>query len=204
MIEHAADNSTVPGIVQPTSKVRRPAILPVIVAIVAITLIVGIGLGLAESTIQSPDTGAAPNFSVTTFDGQPFQLNAQKGKVVLVNFWASWCDTCPAEVTQLNALYDTYKARGLQVIGITHQNISSDAQAFIQKYAIRYPTAPDDGNHAGDQYHIRQVPETYLIAPDGTIALAIHNAIDPTNVGQLRAKLDQLLAAPATKAVTSP
>jgi len=96
-------------------------------------------------------------------------------------------------VTQLNALYDAYKARGLTMIAVTHLDIPGNSQAFIQKYAMRYPAAPDDGNHAGDAYHIRQVPETYLIGPDGQIVFAVHNALDTNNIGQLRARLEALL-----------
>src|SRR5579871_6469028 len=146
-----------------TPKRRYPAVLPLIVITAAVTLVIGIGLGLAQANIQPPDSGKVPDFSVTTFDGQPFRMSDQRGKVTVLNFWASWCDTCPAETPLLNALYSDYHDRGVSVIAITYLDNHSDSLAFMKQYAIRYPTAPDDGSRASAAFRIHQVPETYLI-----------------------------------------
>ncbi|MHB8628601.1 MAG: TlpA family protein disulfide reductase [Aggregatilineales bacterium] len=176
---------------------RRPIAFPVIVIAAALFLMIGFGVALMQANITPPDTGPAPDFSLTTFNGQPFRLADQRGKITVINFWASWCNTCPGEAPILNSLWDDYQNRGVTLIGIAHLDNQSDSLAFMKQYAMNYPAAPDDGNHASDAYHIKQVPETYVIDQRGQIVYAVHGPLDNNSAQALRTKLDQLLAAPA-------
>ena len=190
--------TTVPS-VQPnpnTGTPRRPIAFPVIVIAAALFLMVGFGVALMQANVTPPDTGPAPNFSLTTFTGQPFSMADQRGKITIINFWASWCNTCPGEAPILNSLWDDYQNRGVTLIGIAHLDNQSDSLAFMKQYAMNYPAASDDGNHASDAYHIKQVPETYLIDQNGQIVYAIHGPLDNTSAQAIRAKLDLLLATP--------
>ena len=181
----------------PNTVKRRPVAFPAIVVAAALFLMVGFGLALMQANISPPDTGPAPDFSLTTFTGQPFHLADQRGKVTLVNFWASWCDTCPGEAPLLNSLWDDYQSRGVVLIGVTHLDNPGDSQSFMKQYQMNYPDAPDIGNHASDAYHIKQVPETYLIDQQGQIVYAIHGPLDNNSAQTLRAKLNQLLTTPS-------
>jgi peroxiredoxin len=176
---------------------RRPIVFPAIVVAAALFLMVGFGVALMQSTVSPPDSGPAPDFSLTTFAGQQFHLADQRGKVTIINFWASWCDTCPGEAPFLNAVWGDYQSRNVTVIGVARQDVQSDSLAFMQQFQVNYPNAPDDGNHADDAYHIRQVPETYVVDQSGQIVFAVHGPLDKNTAQTLRAKLDQLLATPA-------
>lgn len=189
--------TTVPSVQPNADTPRRPIAFPVIVIAAALFLMVGFGVALMQANVAPPDTGAAPNFTLTTFTGQPFSMAAQQGKITIINFWASWCNTCPGEAPILNALWDDYQARGVTLIGIAHLDNQSDSLAFMKQYAMDYPAAPDDGNHASDAYHIKQVPETYLIDQHGQIVYAVHGPLDNNSAQIIRAKLNQLLAAPS-------
>lgn len=180
----------------PNISKRRPIAFPAIVVAAALFLMVGFGVALMQANVNPPDTGPAPDFSLTTFSGQPIHLADQRGKVTIINFWASWCDTCPGEAPILNSLWGDYQNQGVLLIGITHLDNPGDSLAFMKQYAMNYPAAPDNGNHAGDAYHIKQVPETYLIDQRGQIVYAIHGPLDKNTAQTLRAKLDQLLATP--------
>lgn len=181
----------------PNAGKRRPVAFPAIVIAAALFLMVGFGIALTQVNVSPPDTGLAPAISLTTFAGQPFHLADQRGKVTVVNFWASWCNTCPGEAPILNSLWDDYQNRGVLLLGITYLDNPGDSQAFMKQYQMNYPDAPDDGNHASAAYHIKQVPETYVIDQQGQIVYAVHGPLDKNTAQTLRAKLDQLLTTPA-------
>ena len=181
-----------------STKPARPTVLPLLIIGVAVLLFVGMAIALIKSSATPPDTGIAPDFALTTFDGQPFKLSAQQGKVTIINFWASWCNTCPGEAPILNAMWSDYQSKGVAMIGVAHLDNRDDSLGFMKQYTMRYPAAPDDGNHASDAYHIRQVPETYVVDQTGKIVYALHGPIDATSAQTMRAKINQLLAAPPT------
>jgi len=179
-------------------KNARPSIVPILIIGVVIVLFMGFAIALIKTSAVPPDTGLAPDFTLTTYDGQPFKLSAQQGKITVINFWASWCNTCPGEAPILNTLWNDYQSKGIAMIGVAHLDNRDDSLSFMKQYTMRYPAAPDDGNHASDAYHIKQVPETYLVDQRGQIVYALHGPLDATSALAMRAKIDQLLASPPT------
>ncbi len=167
--------------------------LMLLAGIVVVVLIVG--LALARQGQSQPTAGIAPDFSVTTFDGQPFTLSAQRGKVVILNFWASWCGPCRVEAPILERLWQDYRDRGVVVLGVTYADNERDSRAFIDAFNMTYPNAQDVGTViTKDRYHITGVPETFIIAPDGEIARFIFADIDAQDDIEIRALIDALLA----------
>ncbi len=137
--------------------------------------------------------GMAPDFTLTTFDGQVIRLRDLRGKVVVINFWASWCVTCREEAPYLEATWRAYKDRGVVFIGVDYVDTEPKALAYIEEFDITYPNGPDVGTRIAQAYNIQGVPETFFVAKDGTLR-GVH--IGPLRPPQLEEKLEELLAEP--------
>ncbi len=165
------------------------AVLGVFVIVIAV-----IGIALARSQQRQPTEGAAPDFALTTLDGSTFRLSEQRGRVVVLNFWASWCAPCREEAPALERLWREYSARypdRIVFVGVSHADSPSDSQGFIDRYAITYPNAADTrGEVTGRLYRITGVPETFVIDADGQVVRFFFAAVTEA---QLRPVLDGLL-----------
>jgi len=112
---------------------------------------------------------AAPDFSRPDLAGRPLHLADYRGKLVLLNFWASWCSTCMTEMPRFSAWQAAYGASGLQVIGISMDDDSSPVLALLKRHPVRYPVAMGDAA-LGEQYSgVLGLPLTYLIGTNGRI-----------------------------------
>jgi cytochrome c biogenesis protein CcmG/thiol:disulfide interchange protein DsbE len=145
---------------------------------------------LYQVTLGPISSGSAPTFTLTTFDGQTLDLAAQHGKVVVVNFWASWCEPCKQEALDLQAFAEQYKDRGVVVVGVDYVDTETAAKAYLAQFNIVYPNGPDLGTKISQAYHIKGVPETYIVGPDGNV---VTNIIGPTTQANLAAIVEPLL-----------
>jgi thiol-disulfide isomerase/thioredoxin len=154
-----------------------------------------VGLALARQSQTQPTAGIAPDFTVTPFDGVPFTLSEQRGRIVVLNFWASWCGPCRVEVPILERLWQDYRDRGVIVLGVTYADNERDSRAFMEQFNVTYLVAPDIGTIVSkERYHITGVPETFIIDQNGEIARFIFADIDAQDDIEIRALLDSLLA----------
>jgi cytochrome c biogenesis protein CcmG/thiol:disulfide interchange protein DsbE len=113
----------------------------------------------------------SPMFTLTTFDGQPINMKDLQGKVVVVNFWASWCKPCEQEAADLESAWQYYKPNGNVVfLGVDYVDTEPEAKGYLQKFNITYPNGADLGTRISQAYRIRGVPETYIISPQGKLA----------------------------------
>ncbi|HTP80158.1 MAG TPA: TlpA disulfide reductase family protein [Bacteroidota bacterium] len=112
----------------------------------------------------------APNFSLKTADGLVVELQKLRGKVVVINFWATWCGPCRAEIPGFVDVYERYKSKGLEVIGISVDNGGwTDVQPFVKRYGIPYPIVLDDGKTVRRYGNIAAIPTTFIIDQKGFI-----------------------------------
>jgi cytochrome c biogenesis protein CcmG/thiol:disulfide interchange protein DsbE len=143
----------------------------------SIVLLVGIAavavvfaVALTRQQLSQPSSGAAPDFTLETFDGQTIPLSELRGKVVMINFWASWCGPCRSEAPELQSAWEYYRD-GSEVVflGIAYADNGPRSIAFLEEFGVTYPNGPDLGTRISDDYHIQGVPETFIIDPDGNI-----------------------------------
>jgi peroxiredoxin len=136
------------------------------------------GIALARQQQMQPTSGLAPDFSFTTFDSQTMQLSDFRGKVVVINFWASWCVPCADEAPELEAAWRQYQPRGDVVfLGIAYADNGPRSVEFIERYGISYLNAPDLGTRISEDYNIRGVPETFIINQEGEIVEFIYAGV---------------------------
>lgn len=143
------------------------------------------------------------NFRLTMLDGNPVALEELRGCWVVINFWATWCGPCRAEMPYLQHLADTY-ARDLAVVAVNMRESPAEVRAFVSAYELHMPVALEPDDETLIAYDVRGLPLTYFIAPDGTVALRHPGPLVPaTTDSWLQATLaaersDRLLAQCAT------
>jgi cytochrome c biogenesis protein CcmG, thiol:disulfide interchange protein DsbE len=118
----------------------------------------------------------APGFTLKTLDGGEIDLQQYKGKVVLLNFWGTWCEPCKEETPALQNAYEQLKDEGLVVIGVdlfdserANQRGLADVQRFAALYGVTYPIALDETGSVGRSYAIAPIPTSYFIDQDGKV-----------------------------------
>ena len=143
--------------------------------IAALVVVVGL-LGLLVWKIVNQDqaqvrkNAPAPHFTLPRLD-QPGELSlaSLRGKAVVLNFWASWCAPCRDEVPVLEKAWDRYRHRGVVVVGVDQQDLSSDALRFAKKYGMTYPLVRDGPGHVVAKYGLTGVPETFFVGRSGKV-----------------------------------
>jgi cytochrome c biogenesis protein CcmG/thiol:disulfide interchange protein DsbE len=163
--------------------------LLVLGAIVVIGVIVGLTLNQQNQT--QPTGGPAPDFTLTTFDGQSVRLSELKGNVVVLNFWASWCAPCRAEAPHLQTAWEKYKDQDVVFLGVAYADNGPRSMAFMEEYGFTYLNGPDLETRISEMYNIQGVPETFIIDKEGNIDKFL---ITQVNVAQLSGYIDPLLA----------
>jgi cytochrome c biogenesis protein CcmG/thiol:disulfide interchange protein DsbE len=159
-----------------------------------IALLVLIGAAMFIRFLGNAAQGdKAPFVNLTTFDGQQITYAELKGKVIVLNFWASWCNPCEDEAADLEAAWRYYKDSGQVVfIGIDYADTDREAKAYLDRFDITYLNGPDLGGKMSQAYRIRGVPETYIIDQNGRIA---NTMIGPfTSLSQIQGMIDPLLS----------
>ncbi|HZV86590.1 MAG TPA: TlpA disulfide reductase family protein [Candidatus Binatus sp.] len=116
--------------------------------------------------VRNPDP--APDFKLTTLDGKPFTVAALQGKVVFLNFWATWCGPCRAEIPDLIALQDRYKGR-LQIIGLNVDDEEADIRQYVEETGVNYPVAMTSNDVRIQFGGIPALPTSFVLDTEGRV-----------------------------------
>jgi len=162
----------------------------IIWCVVALALI-GLALALAHSSAAKPRSGLAPDFTLSKYDGQAISLSELRGQVVVVNFWASWCDQCAKEAPALEQAWQAYHDQEVSFIGVDCDDNDANGRKFIEHYSITYPNGLDLANHISDAYIVNGLPETFFVDRQGKIVFTV---MGPLLYEGLVAKIENLLS----------
>lgn len=160
---------------------------------VPVLALLAYGFRLNPRDVPSPLVGRpAAAFALTSFDGAPMTLEALRGKVVVLNFWASWCyPACYEEAPSLERAWKTYKDRGLVMLGVNYQDKDEPARRFLSQFGHSFPNAPDQGSRVSVDYGVYGVPETYFIDRKGRVRF---KQVGPVSDQTLKEQIERLLA----------
>lgn len=163
-------------------RLLSPIPLVVLVGVLALVALLGYGLAANKQTESSGSdlvNKVAPTPTLRTLDGPgSSSLKAYRGKVVLLNYWASWCDPCRAEAPLLQRWQQRMTKGGGTVLGIDVLDVDNDARAFVRKYDLTYPMLRDGNGDSQTAYGILAYPESFLIDRDGRIAAVRRGVVD--------------------------
>jgi len=112
---------------------------------------------------------AAPDFTLRTAAGPNLRLQEQRGQVVLINFWATWCGPCRQEMPQLNKLYDKYRSAGFVLLGVNIDDDARHATDVAAKLGLKFPVLLDTDKAVSRLYDLGTMPTTVLIDRDGRV-----------------------------------
>ncbi len=152
------------------------------------------GLSSAPAGTKAEDLPYAPSFTARSLSGESLNSRNFKGKVLLVNFWATWCGPCKSEIPALTQLQDEYGSEGLQVIGFSMDRTTGAVRQFMHTYRMSYPVAMADHDLRRIFGGITAVPTTFLIGRDGRVHFKVEGAMPLESLG---GRVQTLLSASA-------
>jgi peroxiredoxin len=140
----------------------------------------------ALSKLEAADAARQKvDFTLSDLQGNPWHLRDLKGKVVLVNFWATWCPPCRKEMPDLQALYDRYKDQGFVVVSISDEE-AAKVQPFIAEQKITYPVLLDPGRKINDLFQVEGIPKSFVYNREGKL---VAQSIDMRTRNQFQAMI---------------
>jgi len=156
-----------------------------------------LGWTLWQHSAKPHNTGLrpAPAFSLTDLSGRTVSLSDYRGKVVVLDFWATWCDPCKREIPHFIEMQDKYASQGLQVLGVSMDDDEPPVREFQQQFKMNYPVAMGSPKLADQYGGILGLPITFVIDRNGRIT-ARH--VGATDASVIEAEVQKLLAQPSS------
>jgi len=126
-------------------------------------------VSLATGSSALSTGSRAPEIGLRSLDGDQIRMRNLRGKVVIVDFWASWCGPCREELPVLNRLYERYKDQGLVVIGVSQDTQARNARGFLRRTPVDFPVVIDDDHEVAGRYDPPRMPSSYIVDRRGVV-----------------------------------
>ena len=151
----------------------------------------GVDLTLARASVEVGS--AAPDFKLTTLKCDQMNLSDYRGKKVILNFWATWCPPCKAEMPHMQKFYENNKENGIEVVTVNLTNIDKgqeNIEAFVNDYGLTFDIPLDVDGDVGTQYQAFTIPTSYIIDSNGIITKKIIGPMDENTMTNLVNEID--------------
>jgi peroxiredoxin len=146
----------------------------------------------APAALAVAGAAAAPDFELPLRAGGTVRLSGLRGKVVMINFWASWCGPCRQEFPILDEMYRKYQPMGFTLLGVNVESETKDAERFLSATPVSFPIVFDRDNSVSGQYGVSAMPTTLLVDRKGNVRW-LHRAYKPGDENEYIAQLRLLL-----------
>lgn len=158
-------------------------------------LLLGAGWLLSEQRPNPPlrPGAAAPDFRLEALSGAVHALAEKRGRVVLVNFWATWCAPCEEEMPAMERLYRDLAPRGFELLAVSVDSEVEPVRAFRRRLALSFPILHDPGKEAASRYQVARFPETFLVDRRGVLVERYIGAVD-WDAAAYRRRIERMLA----------
>ncbi len=162
------------------------------------------GAANAQAGKWYPDSDPAPNLKLKTVDGVEYDLAALKGRIVIVNFWATWCAPCIAEMPSLQALATRLGEKNALVLGVNYHESAQKITDFQSKHPVKFPLLRDAWQEASGEWKVKVLPTTFIVDAAGLLRYRVVGEVDWGSKA-VADRLKKIAAPPATKkAATRP
>jgi peroxiredoxin len=158
----------------------------------ALVFLVALALPVAAQPLKAWKGGATPALELEDVQGKTHRLSEYRGKVVLLNFWATWCTPCREEMPSMASLEQSLQGRPFAVLAVNVGEGASAARGFGEKMALRFPLLLDRDMNTTRAWGARVLPASYVIGPDGKVAYSYLGAID-WNAPEVRKAIERLM-----------
>lgn len=177
---------------RPFTVIRMKRVLVVggpAVAVVTLAAVLAFA-GRSDPEPGVPLSGAMPALDGEVLGGGSLEPGDLRGRVVVVNFWASWCAPCREEQPGLERLWRAYRGRGVQFVGVNSMDLESDALAYLEEFEVTYPSVADPRGDLMRRFRVPYLPGTVLVGADGEMRMRLAGA---RTEQELRALIEGLL-----------
>jgi len=145
-----------------------------------------------SSSAIAAEKEKAPDFVLTDLEGKKVELSSLKGKVVLLNFWATWCPSCRAEMPSLNKLYEGLRSQGFEVVGISTDGSADEVKEYVKQKGLSFRIVMDDKREVSRKYRVFSLPTSFLIDKKGNVVEKFFGDYE-WNDAPVKQKIEKLL-----------
>lgn len=150
-------------------------------------------LWLSSLPAGALDAGAKmPEIGLTDLSGKPVNAASLAGKVVIVDFWATWCAPCKEELPILQKLYKKYGAQGLVIVGVSVDKDASNIQSFVKKLGLSFPVVHDANHQVSGRYQPPRMPSSYIVDRKGIVKY-VHGGFRADDAAVIEKQVQELL-----------